>query len=94
MKDKLLRLVFTAALGLASVFAQAQTNFADFRVKASDGDGKPLSGVNVKMYLNDILKTSDTTDSDGNALFQTLNPGTYRVELSKTGFSKIGRAHV
>lgn len=87
MKDKLLRLVFTAALGLVSVFAQAQTNFADFRVKASDGDGKPLSGVNVKMYLNDILKTSDTTDSDGNALFQTLNPGTYRVELSKTGFS-------
>lgn len=87
MKDKLLKLVFTAALGLMTLMAGAQTNFADFRVKASDGDGKPLSGVTVKLYLNDILKTSDTTDSDGNALFQTLNPGTYRVELSKTRFS-------
>jgi len=56
-------------------------------VKTSDGDGKPLSGVMVKMYLNGIFKTSDTTDSDGNAIFQTLTPGVYTVEMSKDGFS-------
>lgn len=87
MKDKLLKLVFTWLLSSLSVAAFAQTNFADYRVSTTDPDGKPLEGVKVRLYLNDILKADEITDSDGNALFQTLSPGTYRVELTKEGFS-------
>ena len=87
MKHKLLRWAFTWVFAFTCQMALAQTNFADFRVKTTDGDGKPLSGVQVKMYLNGIFKTSDTTDSDGNAIFQTLSPGVYDVEFSKEGSS-------
>ena len=87
MKDKLLKLLLFSVLLMGFTTAFGQTYYADFRVKTQDGDGKSLSGVEVKMYLNDIEKASDTTDSDGNAIFQTLNPGTYRVEVSKNGFS-------
>ena len=87
MKHKLLRWAFTWVFAFTCQMALAQTNYADFRVKTTDGDGKPLSGVEVKMYLNGIFKTSDTTDSDGNAIFQTLSPGVYDVEFSKDGSS-------
>lgn len=87
MNQKVLKWAWLMVFGFAIQWASAQTNFADFRLKTSDGDGKPLSGVMVKMYLNGIFKTSDTTDSDGNAIFQTLTPGVYTVEMSKDGFS-------
>lgn len=87
MKHKLLRWALATVFTLTCQWAMAQTNFADFRVKTTDGDGKPLSGVEIKMYLNGIFKTSDTTDSDGNAIFQTLSPGVYDVELRKEGTS-------
>ena len=87
MKHKLLRWAFTWVFAFTCQMALAQTNYADFRVKTTDGDCKPLSGVEVKMYLNGIFKTSDTTDSDGNAIFQTLSPGVYDVEFSKDGSS-------
>src|SRR5210317_886821 len=87
MNQKVLKWAWLMVFGFAIQWASAQTNFADFRVKTSDGDGKPLSGVQVKMYLNGIFKTSDTTDSDGNAIFQTLSPGVYDVEFSKEGSS-------
>jgi hypothetical protein len=85
MKYNLLKWALTVVFVLAFHGSFAQTNYADFRVKTTDGDGKPLSGVEVKMYLNGIFKTSDTTDADGNALFQTLSPGVYDVELFKDG---------
>jgi hypothetical protein len=85
MKYNLLKWAFVAVFSMVFHLGFAQTNFADFRVKTTDGDGKPLSGVEVKMYLNGIFKTSDTTDADGNAIFQTLSPGVYDVELSKEG---------
>lgn len=88
MKDKLLKLLLFSVLLMGFTTAFGQTNYADFRIKTQDGDGKSLSGVEVKLFLNDIEKASDTTDSDGNAIFQTLNPGTYRIEVFKNGFSK------
>ena len=87
MRDKLLKWSLLAVAGMVSAMSFAQTNFADFRVTALDGDGKRMSGVMVAMYLNGIKKAYDTTDMDGNVIFQTLNPGTYDMEASKDGFS-------
>ena len=89
MKYKLLRIAFLATFGLFCGWLNAQTSFADFRVKAVDGDGKSLSGVKVSMSLNGIEQSSDTTDNDGNALFQTLSPGTYDLAFFKEGFSSM-----
>ena len=89
MKYKLLRTAFVATFGLFCGLLNAQTSFADFRLKAVDGDGKSLSGVKVSMSLNGIEQSSDTTDNDGNALFQTLSPGTYDLAFSKDGFSSM-----
>ncbi|MEY4710505.1 MAG: hypothetical protein RIS28_1637, partial [Bacteroidota bacterium] len=66
--------------------ATAQTNFADFRIKAKDQDGKNLSGVKITMLLNNVEVNSDTTDSDGNVGFTTLTPGKYDVKATKEGF--------
>ena len=89
MKYKLLRIALVATFGLFCGFLNAQTSFADFRVKAVDGDGKSLSGVKVAMLLNGIEQSADTTDRDGNVVFQTLNPGTYDVAFSKEGYSPM-----
>ncbi len=89
MKYNLLRTALVATFGLFCGWLNAQTSFADFRVKAVDGDGKSLSGVKVSMILNGIEQNSDTTDNDGNALFQTLNPGTYDLSFFKEGYSPM-----
>ncbi len=89
MKYKLLRIALVATIGLFCGFLNAQTSFADFRVKAVDGDGKSISGVKVSMILNGIEQTADTTDRDGNVVFQTLNPGTYDISFFKEGFSPM-----
>ena len=58
------RILLGLGVLLVSTVATAQTNFADFRAKVMQ-NGKPVSGVEVKMILNDIEVAADTTDSDG-----------------------------
>ena len=38
------------------------------------------------MLLNNIEQASDTSDRDGNVLFQTLTPGTYSIVFTKEGY--------
>jgi hypothetical protein len=66
MKYMLRKILALALVVMTIGVATAQTNFADFRIKAKDQDGKNLSGVKITMFLNNIEVTSDTTDSDGN----------------------------
>ena len=83
----MIRKIFTLCMGLlATGLVTAQTNFADFKITAKDGESRKLSGVTIRMILNDIEVASDTTDSDGNAEFTTLNPGTYDVSATKEGY--------
>jgi hypothetical protein len=85
MKNTHLKWALTLAM-FAAGSAWAQTNFADFRVKALNQDGKKISGVRVVMTQNDIEVASDTTDSDGNVVFQTLNPGEYVATAEYAGY--------
>ena len=85
MKYMLRKILALALVVMTIGVATAQTNFADFRIKAKDQDGKNLSGVKITMFLNNIEVTSDTTDSDGNVGFTTLTPGKYDVKATKEG---------
>ncbi len=85
MKYMLRKILALALVVMTIGVATAQTNFADFRIKAKDQDGKNLSGVKITMLLNNIEVTSDTTDSDGNVGFTTLTPGKYDVKATKEG---------
>ncbi|MBL7811734.1 MAG: hypothetical protein JNL57_05880 [Bacteroidetes bacterium] len=80
---RFLALITLSLTGMGA--AWAQTTFADFRVKTTDQDGRNLSGVRIAMMLEGIEVASDTTDSDGNALFQTLQPGNYKIMATKEG---------
>jgi len=86
MKYMLRKIIALAVVVLSIGVVTAQTNFADFRIKAKDQDGRNLSGVKIVMLLNNIEVTSDTTDSDGNAGFTTLTPGKYDVQATKEGY--------
>jgi hypothetical protein len=86
MKYMLRKILALALVVMTIGVATAQTNFADFRIKAKDQDGKNLSGVKITMLLNNVEVNSDTTDSDGNVGFTTLTPGKYDVKATKEGF--------
>ncbi|MCC7297281.1 MAG: hypothetical protein IT244_03015, partial [Bacteroidia bacterium] len=68
--------------------ANAQVQFADFRVSVLDGKtDKKVSGVLVTLVKEGIEIESDTTNSDGEIVFQTLQPGTYDITAIKNGDS-------
>lgn len=89
MKQALRKYLVLLLISMGAVSSGlAQTNFADFRVKVlDDAGGKPLSGVTIKMLRNDIMVKSDTTDSDGNCHFPTLDPGVYTMKAEKSGYN-------
>lgn len=88
MKQKIQRISALLAVGLFCVLgAFAQSQFADFRVHVTDESGKPMSGVYVRMLLNNIEVAADSTDSDGRVGFPTLAPGEYTLKASKDGYS-------
>ncbi len=42
---------------------------------------------NIALYKNGVLQRGEATDLDGNFAFYNLDPGTYDVEVSYTGYS-------
>ena len=60
----MIRKIFTLCMGLlATGLVTAQTNFADFKITAKDGESRKLSGVTIRMILNDIEVASDPVPS-------------------------------
>ncbi|WP_155983293.1 carboxypeptidase regulatory-like domain-containing protein [Thermus sp. CCB_US3_UF1] len=49
--------------------------------------GSPVRGGTVRLYRGTVLVASATTDTDGNFVFSTLPPGTYRLEAQKSGMA-------
>ncbi|RMF25350.1 MAG: TonB-dependent receptor [Bacteroidetes bacterium] len=55
--------------------------------KVTDADtGEPIIFGNVAVYKNGVLITGTDTDLDGNYSINPLDPGTYEVEFSYTGY--------
>lgn len=86
MKYSLRKITTLTLCFLSIAYGFSQTNFADFRITTKDEEGRKLSGVTIRLTLNNIDVASDTTDSDGNAGFTTLNPGIYDLQATKNGF--------
>jgi len=75
--------------------AQAQVLKGQILGTVTDQSGAVVPGVKVTITetRTNIVKTGDTNDA-GNYFFVNLDPGDYRVEVEKTGFSKSLRSGV
>ena len=47
---------------------------------------EPIIGANIALYKNGILITGTDTDAEGNYAISNLDPGTYDIEFSYTGY--------
>ena len=78
-------LLLLTVLCLVSTIAVAQTSLAG---KVTDEEtGEPILFGNVVLYKSGSFLTGVPTDIDGFYNFANIDPGTYDVEVSYTGFS-------
>lgn len=82
MIKKLTLLLFSVFLTSISIIAQTSL---EGRVM-TDG-GEPAFFANVAVYKNDVLVVGSETDLDGYFAISNMDPGTYDVVASYTGFS-------
>jgi outer membrane receptor protein involved in Fe transport len=81
------RLLFLSLLLLFSHHLWGQTSLAG---KVTDEEsGEPISFGTVALYKNGVLITGTETDLDGNYSISNIDPGTYDVEASFTGYSAV-----
>ena len=81
MIRRLLLISLFSSIGLA---AWAQSSLEG---KVSDvANGESLIFANVVLFKNGVLVTGTQTDLDGNYVFSSVDPGTYDVEASYTGY--------
>ncbi len=79
-----LRHVLALVLLLGAVSLAAQTSLAG---KVTDEDtGEPIMFASVALYRDDVLTTGAVSDLEGNYSFSNIDPGTYAVEVSYTGY--------
>src|SRR6187402_2192345 len=81
MIRRLLLISIFSSIGLAS---WAQSSLEGKVLDASNGE--PLIFANVVLFKNGNLITGTQSDLDGNYVFSSVDPGTYDVEASYTGF--------
>jgi len=80
------RFLLLFVLSLWGLFAAAQTSLQG---KVTEEEtGEPLIGAYVVLNKNGVFVTGTSTDIDGNFNIPNLDPGTYDVEVSYTGFQK------
>lgn len=56
--------------------------------------GKFISGATVKLFSNAGLVGQTITNTSGSYVFQGVDPGTYSVEVSKSGYIPVGKIDV
>ncbi len=80
-------LVAITLLFATSYTALAQTSKGFVVGTITDPNGAAISGATVKLINKATNVTRDTTtQSDGNYRFDAVDPGTYRLEVSQSGF--------
>jgi hypothetical protein len=88
----------TALLGVLALFAasgapiQAQTNYGNVRGRVTDPLGAVISNADVSLTNGgtEIVRSTHTNDS-GDYFFTAVDPGTYTVAISISGFKKVER---
>ena len=77
-------LLLTVVFLLAGLVLHAQTSL---KGQVTDADsGQPILFGTVALYKNGVLVTGGETDFDGYYSITELDPGTYDVEFSYTGY--------
>ncbi|HMK05333.1 MAG TPA: TonB-dependent receptor [Ferruginibacter sp.] len=86
LRTVLLVLVFS----LAAVIAKSQ-NISLRGVLTDKGDNSPISGatINLSSQRDSTQVKQVITNNTGNFAFTELNPGTYTIRISSSGFEKI-----
>ncbi|HEY1648762.1 MAG TPA: TonB-dependent receptor [Terracidiphilus sp.] len=79
--------IFVAA---SSALGRAQTNYGAVRGMVTDSSGATLANASV-LVLNEQTKIvrSTVTNTGGEYLFTALDPGTYTLTVTASGFSKL-----
>jgi len=62
------------------------------RVSTLDAANQPVSGVQVQLRLADSLIATQSSDSQGLAVFSELRPGLYALMASKDGYQPVRQA--
>src|SRR3569832_758942 len=88
-----MRFIAIAAMILAltsSAFAQTSKGF--FVGNIADQNGGLVSGATIKITnaSTGVARKTTSTD-DGSFRFDAIDPGTYRIEISQSGFKTIMR---
>ncbi len=78
------RLLLTGILFSFGFIAWSQTSLEGKVTDATSGDA--IIFANVVLFKNGNLITGTQTDLDGNYVFSSIDPGTYDIEVSFTGY--------
>lgn len=83
-------LVIFLLLFSISIFAQTQSTTGVVQGTVADQSGAvvPAANVEIKNLDTNLAKTL-STDSDGRFVFLQLQPGRYKLEVSKQGYAKL-----
>ncbi len=87
--QKLLSVIF---LLLCSAWVTAQTHRASLRGIVSDPNGAVIQGAQVKLVNKETGETRSTTSGEqGEYALSSLQPGSYRLDISYSGFAALVR---
>lgn len=82
-------------LAILVTFGYAAYSQASLEGKLTDADsGEPIPLANVVLYRNGTLIQGQQSDFDGNYVFSSIDPGTYDVEASYTGYQAFRQTGV
>jgi hypothetical protein len=56
-------------------------------VTIEDGSGNPIEGATITLKLNGTTYSSDSTDSNGQAVFEDLEYDDYTIDVTSTGYN-------
>lgn len=85
-------LLLTILFLMAGLLAEAQTSIQGSVTDAESG--QPILFGTVALYKNGVLITGTETDFDGYYSVTEIDPGTYEIEFSYTGYQSLRIANV
>ncbi len=77
---------FSPSLAMRVTDVSETGNIAGTVTFDNGGVTTPLENVSVTVYLADVEVTSTATEADGTYMLMGLEPGSYRVDFSATGY--------
>lgn len=82
-------LALALAAGSVAAYGQSTTTGALYGV-VTDEKGNPVAGATVRLSSAQVART-ETTGANGTFRFGLLNPGQWRLNVTKAGFQNAGR---